>query len=166
MSPAPTSPAARLCAAFGMFCDVTLFHSVLLQPGDSARALSALGLRIKNRKFFLQPCPARGDAHCAIYAHRPARCRDFRCRQLLRVAAGESTEAAALEKIREARAAAAHAHSLIGQITETNPTRALAQRAANALTSPEKTPLHTELESALLELESLLKKNFRHDTAD
>jgi len=164
MSSPPSSPAARLCAACGMCCDGVLFHSVLLQPGDSARALSALGLKIRrknDRDFFLQPCPARSEARCAIYDRRPARCRDFNCRQLLGVAAGEITEASALEKIREARARVARVNALIERIAETNPNRALAHRCANALTSPERTPLHEQLESAMRGLETLLEKDFR-----
>lgn len=147
-----------------MCCNGILFHSVLLQPGDSARALSALGLKTKRKKgrvFFLQPCPAHREDRCAIYEQRPARCRLFNCRQILRVAAGEITEAAALEKIREARTRAANVDALIRRVAETNPGRALAQRCANALTTPERTPLHDELESAMQKLEALLENDFR-----
>ena len=161
-----TSPstAARLCAACGMCCNGTLFHSVLLQPGDSARALSALGLKTKRQKgqeFFRQPCPAHDGAACAIYGRRPVRCRLFNCRQILRVAIGSTTEARAMEKIGEARGLAGRVNALIGRIAETNPNRALAQRCANALTTSDRTPLHDELESAMRKLEALLETEFR-----
>src|ERR1700761_8357592 len=102
----PTSSAAsRLCAACGMCCNGTMFHTVLLQPSDSARALAALGLKLKRRKngknYLLQPCPAFRGSHCSIYAARPERCRLFECRQLRQVAAGEISEATALETIRD-----------------------------------------------------------------
>lgn len=147
-----------------MCCDGSLFHSVLLQPGDSARTLTSLGLktrRKKGREFFLQPCPAYRGCHCAIYAQRPNRCRLFNCRQLLRIATGGTTEAAALEKIAGARELVGRVNKLISQVAETNPNRALAQRCANALTNSGRTMLHDELESAMRELDSLLDTEFR-----
>ena len=164
MAANPPSAAARLCAACGMCCDGVLFHSVLLQPGDSARALSALGLKTKRKKgqeFFRQPCPAHRGCGCAIYGQRPVRCRLFNCRQLLRVATDESTEARAMEIIAGARELVGRADALIGRVAETNPNRSLAQRCANALTTSDPTPLHDELESAMRELESLLDREFR-----
>ncbi|MFA7234519.1 MAG: YkgJ family cysteine cluster protein [Terrimicrobiaceae bacterium] len=161
MTVKPTSAAARLCAACGMCCNGVLFHSVLLQPGDSARALSALGLKIKRKTFFLQPCPAHQGGRCAIYEQRPNRCRNFHCRQLLRVTAGETTEASALQKIARARHLADRVNALIARVADPNPNRAIAQRCANALTTTDRTPLHDELESAARDLESLLEKEFR-----
>ncbi len=158
------SVATRLCAECGMCCNGVLFHSVVLQPEDSARALAALGLKIKRKKgqaFFRQPCSAYRGSLCAIYEQRPVRCRLFACRQLLRVQTGEVTEASALEKIHEARARTAKINALIHQVAETNPMRALAQRGANALTTSEKTPLHDELEAAMHDLETLLEMDFR-----
>lgn len=155
--------ATRLCAACGMCCDGVLFHSVVLQPGDSARALSALGLKIKRRQgaqYFHQPCAAHADARCAIYEHRPARCRLFSCRQLQRVAAGEVSESTARETIREARVRVARVNRLADRITATNPRRALAQRCANALTGAPEEPAN-ELRAAQRELEDLLDRDFR-----
>ena len=160
----PPSAAARLCAMCGMCCDGVLFHSVLLGPGDSARTLSALGLKTKRKKgqeSFRQPCPAHHGCGCAIYDRRPDRCRHFNCRQLLRVAAGATTEARATEKIAGARRLVGRVDALIGRVAETNPSRSLAQRCANALTTSDPTPLNGELESAMRELESLLDREFR-----
>ena len=164
MAANPPSAAARLCAACGMCCNGVLFHSVLLQPGDSARALSALGLKTKRKKgqvFFRQPCPAHHGCGCAIYGQRPVRCRLFKCRQLLRVTAGESTEARAMEILVGARELVGRVDALIGRVAETNASRSLAQRCANALTTSEWSPLHDELESAMRELELVLDQDFR-----
>ena len=55
----------------------------------------------------------------------------------------------------------ARVNALICQAAETNPNRSLAQRCANALTTPARTSLHDKLQSAMLELESLLDQDFR-----
>ena len=156
--------AARLCAACGMCCNGVLFHSVLLQAGESARAFSALGLKTKRQKgrdFFRQPCPAHHGCRCAIYGRRPKRCRLFNCRQILRVATDKAAEARAMEKIDEAGKLVGRVNALIGRVAETNPNRSLAQRCANALTTSDRTPLHDELESAMRKLEALLETEFR-----
>lgn len=158
------SAAARLCAACGMCCNGVLFHSVMLQPGDSARALSANGLKLRRkagRVHFLQPCRAHEGCQCAIYGRRPARCRLFSCRQLLRVTSDETAVASALEKIDEARRLVARVNALISRLAGTNPNRALAQRCANALTTSDWTPPHDELQAAMHELETLLAGEFR-----
>jgi Fe-S-cluster containining protein len=147
-----------------MCCDGVLFDSVILQHGESARALSALGLKIRRKKseeFFLQPCSAHQGCECAIYHQRPERCRRFRCRQLLGVASGEIPEITAREKILEARELVAHVNQLINRIAETNANRSLSRRCANALTTSAWTPLHDELKSAMNELNSLLDREFR-----
>ncbi len=160
-----------LCSSCGMCCDGVLFHSVELQSGDQPRKLSALGLKIRKQKgveYFLQPCSAHrevsGKCSCLIYEDRPARCRNFACRQLRGVLTGEVTEEVALEKIRSARAQVAQVNALMGQIAETNPNRSLAHRVANALTLPkgaEQTPLHDELKVSMENLEAFLAKDFR-----
>ena len=158
------SAAARLCAACGMCCDGVLFHSVVLQRGDSARALAAAGLKIRRkagREFFLQPCSALRECRCALYAERPQRCRLFNCRQLLCLATGETTEAAALEKIEEARRLSARVEVLIGKAGGGNPNRSLSQRCANALTTAEWRPVHDVLQAVMEELEALLSREFR-----
>lgn len=147
-----------------MCCNGSLFHSVVLQPGDSARTLSALGLKTKQKKgqeFFLQPCPAHRGSACAIYGQRPIRCRLFHCHLLLRIWRGEMTATSALEKILEARDRVACVNALIDRVAETNPNRALARRCAYALTTPVWTPAHDELQSSMQSLEKLLENDFR-----
>lgn len=147
-----------------MCCDGVLFHSVLLQSGDSPRKLGSFGLRIKikkGRSYFLQPCPAHERNHCRIYEDRPFRCRVFSCQQLLRLFSGESTEAQALSRIQEARNQINHVNHLIDQLSETNPKRGLAQRCAQALQTDTMTPVHTELETAMGKLALFLENEFR-----
>jgi len=150
-----------------MCCNGVLFQSVRLQAADSARQLSALGLKVKTRKdgaFFPQPCPAHQESHCTIYASRPTRCRLFECRQLLAVDKGTLSEEAALEKIREARRRSARVEELLRQAGETRPHKAFATRYASVFTEPLDPDLATvraELETAMQELESLLASDFR-----
>ena len=147
-----------------MCCDGVLFHSVLLQSGDSSRKLASFGLKTKikkGRSYFLQPCPAHERNRCRIYEDRPLRCRIFNCQQLLRLFSGESTEAQALSKIQEARRQVDHVNHLIDQLSETNPKRGLAQRCAQALLTETKTPRHTELETAMEKLALYLENEFR-----
>lgn len=92
---------------------------------------------------------------------RPTRCQQFNCRQIIAVLAGETSETAAMEKIREARDLVLRINALINRLAETNPNRALAQRCANALTVAERSPLHDELASTMHSLEALLAKEFR-----
>ena len=166
-----STPSARLCASCGMCCDGVLFHSVELQAGDSRRQLASLGMKLRIKKgvdYFLQPCSMHSEVgsscSCAIYDQRPLRCRRFDCKQLLAVAAGETTEAAAMERIQEARTSVAQVNGLIAEFGESNLNRGLAHRVAHALTlqkGEERTPLHDRLDGAMLELESLLEKEFR-----
>lgn len=159
--------AARLCAACGMCCNGVMFHSVRLQPGDSARELASLGLKLKRGKSHIpQPCPAHQESCCSIYAHRPARCRLFACRQLESVASGAASEAVALEKILEAGRRVARVRELFHQAGDVREHKAFATRYASLFTppidpSPPAVRLREELASAMNDLEQLLAKDFR-----
>ena len=91
-----------LCLHCGLCCNGVLFADVRPGPGDGSPLFAG-------RKRVAQPCPAfgAGDCKCAIYAERPQRCRQFECRQLLGVAAGEIPAAAARRRIAKARRLAA-----------------------------------------------------------
>jgi Fe-S-cluster containining protein len=83
-----------------------LFADVELQARDNADRLSALGLQLerKGRKLaFAQPCACFDGKLCRIYGERPARCRNFNCGTLQRVAKGELGPAAALTRIKQVR---------------------------------------------------------------
>jgi hypothetical protein len=163
------TPAARLCAACGMCCNGVLFYSVVLQPADAARKLAVLGLKVKRRRNeqqILQPCPAHQGSSCAIYDQRPERCRIFACRQLRAVEAGEISEAAALEKILEARRLAERVRGLFRAAGDVRENKAFVVRYETLFTapldlSPEAVALRQELRAAMRELEDLLAKDFR-----
>ncbi len=163
--------ATRLCAACGMCCNGVLFFSVRLQDGDSARELTALGLKIKRRadgRHMLQPCPAHTGSGCTVYDARPARCRLFACRQLLAVEAGEISENAALEKIAEARRLAGRVRALLENAGDTRSHKSLAARCETVFTpplDPETAEARDALAGAMRELEGLLTRDFRVDHA-
>lgn len=154
-----------------MCCNGVLFHTVQLQPADSAKELAALGLKLKRKKgqnFILQPCPQYRAAQCSIYAVRPQRCRLFECRQLQRVASGEITEAMALEKIQEAQTKVAQVNSLLQDSGTTNPKRPLSKRYEKIMAEPldpsadhDALHLRSELTRAMQALETILDQDFR-----
>ena len=161
----PTA-AARLCAACGLCCNGAMFHKVILQPGDSAHELRALGLKIKRKKgqfTMSQPCSAYCEGQCSIYAQRPQRCRLFECRQLLRLAQGEITESAAMEKIQDALRKLALVSELLAQAGETNVERPLSKRC-DAITADAEnhTPeFRAALAQAMTDFDALLDQDFR-----
>ena len=161
----------NLCNECGLCCNGVMFHTVRLQPADSAKALAALGLKLKRKKgahYILQPCPAWQDAQCSIYAARPERCRVFECRQLQRVATGETTEAAALEKIRDVQLQVARVNELLARAGSTNPKRPLSKRCEKILaepldasSDPAALALRDDLTRAMRELNAVLDTDFR-----
>lgn len=92
-------PVDALCLRCGLCCNGVLFADVRPEPGDHSILFSTHGRRVA------QPCPAfkSADCTCTIYAGRPTRCRQFECKQLLAVRAGDKSVEAALFRIREAR---------------------------------------------------------------
>jgi Fe-S-cluster containining protein len=147
-----------------MCCDGTLFHSVVLQPTDSPRTLSSLGLTLKRKPgvtTFRQPCSAHQNHQCTIYENRPSRCRLFNCQQLLRVASGEITQSVAQETISSTRKRINHVVERIERLTETNPNQGLAQRFSVALANTAPSSERADLEAAMCELQAILEKEFR-----
>ena len=164
------SAASRLCAACGMCCNGVMFDLVRLQPGDSPRALAALGLKVKRKRgqsHLVQPCPAHCESQCSIYAARPERCRVFECRQLQRVASGEITEGMAREKIGEAVRLVAEVNVLLLRVGGTNAKRALSQRCETAMSEAldvddeALVETRSRLTRAKRELDALLDQEFR-----
>ncbi len=148
-----------------------MFHTVRLQPSDVPPALAALGLKLKRKSrgdMILQPCPAFRDECCSIYAQRPERCRLFECRQLRQVAAGEISEAMALEKIRGVQARAARLDVLSRRANGGVRKGPLSKRCETALaepfdatTHPELVEQRAELARGLAELDEVLDEDFR-----
>ena len=173
-TPDISSTTARLCGACGMCCNGVMFHIVRLQPGDSPKALAAMGLKLKRKRGecqIIQPCPAHRDSQCSIYAARPERCRIFECRQLQRVAAGEITEAMAMEKIGKARRLAAEVHALLLRTGGTNEKHPLSKRCETAMAVPpdpsaDEAAAATRIRLTLAkqELDALLDQDFRIST--
>ena len=152
-----------------MCCDGVLFYGVKLQPSDSARALRALGLKVK-RKYgheqSLQPCAAHQNCACSIYADRPQRCREFECRQLVGVARAELSETQALENILHARTLVDRVEELLLIAKDERLGKALATRCETVFTPPlDDSPGAAEnrvaLGGAIKELEAFLSSHFR-----
>ncbi len=167
--------ASGLCAACGMCCNGVLFDIVRLQPGEAPKAFAALGLKVKRKlgeSFFVQPCAAHRDSCCTIYPMRPERCRVFACQQLQRVAAGESSEAVAREKIAEALRRIAAVIALLDELGGTNENRALSKRCEQAMSDPigetpsaATTEIRARLARAKLKLDAQLDRDFRVEPA-
>lgn len=153
-----------------MCCNGVLFYGVTLQPADSAKTLAGLGLRLKQKRrqtLFLQPCPAHRSGSCAIYEHRPERCRKFSCRQLEKMEAGAISFPAAEAKVSTALAGVARVQALLAAAGEKNLRRSLAVRCAGVLErrpdaeEKEFPQLQDNLRRAMADLEDLLEKDFR-----
>lgn len=148
-----------------------MFHTVQLQPGDSAKELAALGLKLKRkqgRHFILQPCPAFQNSQCSIYAARPERCGRFECQQLKRLAVGQITEAMAVEKIKAAQRRVEQINELLQQAGKTNFKHPLSKRCEKVLAEPvdlvsnqETAARRHRLTQAMQELNVFLNDDFR-----
>ena len=166
-----TTVASRLCNSCGLCCNGVIFHTVRLQPKDSAPELVALGLKLKRKKgqdYILQPCPAYRDAKCSIYEQRPQRCRLFKCQQLRRLERGEITEPMALEKIQDVQRLATRMDELSRRADGTMRKGPLTKRCETALAEPFDATDHHELVAereelavALGELDTILDEHFR-----
>ncbi len=166
-----TPSAGDLCRACGLCCNGVLFHTVRLQPADSAKALAALGLKLKRKKgahYILQPCPAWCGGQCGIYAARPERCRRFECQQLQRIATGAIAPEQALARIREVQSRVADLERLLAQCGRTDPQRPLSRRYEKIFAEPldPSSPpaalaLRAALTQAMQALESILDADFR-----
>lgn len=156
--------AAGLCTECGLCCNGVLFDQVVLQREDSPRALAALGLRIKKKRFFPQPCAALCGTRCVVYADRPVRCRVFECRQYRDVAAGTLTADAASARIREAKLLVREIESLLNALGGDNRRKPLAQRCATVLAeapNPNDAARRAELAIAMEKLQAFLTAHFR-----
>lgn len=142
MKTAPPSAAtaiSKLCPACGLCCNGVLFGDVELQPGDKAKLLTELGVKLfrKGRKTaFAQPCACLKNGLCRIYADRPTRCATFDCGLLKRVQAGKTTPTAALKKIAEAKQRATEVLELVRLLGNTDESLPLNQRYAAVIAEP------------------------------
>ena len=155
----------NLCTDCGLCCNGVMFSIVALQPGESAKALGALGLHVK-RGTFTQPCAALDGLCCTIYEQRPVRCRLFECQQLQRIAAGEITEAEALEAVRDVQRRVAELNVLLEKAGANNPRKPLYHRSVTALGEDHPPELLGEIARASAALESVLDADFRLPRSD
>ncbi|MEI9894728.1 MAG: hypothetical protein WDN28_12780 [Chthoniobacter sp.] len=174
MTPAEQAAAAsRLCAACGMCLQWVMFYHVRLQPGDSPKELSALGLKLKRRKGGeLYPAAVPGVSRialldlCGAPGALPAL---FACRQLQRVSEGAITEAAALESIQEARRRVAEVEEMLARAGRTSVKRPLFKRyekvmavpVVDAASEPGAVELRDQLTLAMHGLDVFLDEEFR-----
>jgi len=109
-----------VCRACGLCCDGTLFSRVPLEPAEIL-AMSDLGfgiVHVSHPAYFTQPCSKCVGGSCSVYALRPQNCREFRCRLLQRLEAGELSVENALALVKRAislAATPAQAHLLAAE---------------------------------------------------
>jgi uncharacterized protein len=152
-----------LCLQCGLCCNGVLFADVRPEHGDRSPLFAQHGPRVA------QPCPAfhAGDCTCALYADRPARCRQFECKQLLAVGAGKTPAAAALKKIRAAKKLAAEVEQYLVELGFNDATLPLSKRFQRCQRAAEsrKIPLEqleplADLQLAVHQLNGLLAQDF------
>jgi len=139
--PTPMEAAiTTLCPQCQLCCNGVLFADVELQPGDSPDDLRHLGVRLrrKGRKScFNQPCAQlQADGLCRIYRDRPRMCAGFECGVLLRLAAGDWTEAQAIARIRKARRLEQKVRHLLDRLGNQDVHQALTKRYQKVMEEP------------------------------
>ncbi len=160
-SPDSAAVAASLCLDCGLCCNGVLFDQVRLQPGDRVKPLEAMGLKVKKRQYFPQPCQALCGTRCTIYGNRPVRCREFVCRQFQLVAAGQLAATQARQRIAGAKDLAARVEQHLKGTAGENRRKPLAQRVATALLVLPEGPEALILRQAMQSLTELLEVHFR-----
>lgn len=154
--------AAALCEECGLCCNGVLFDQVRLQPGDGVKPLVALGLKIKKRRFFPQPCRALCGTRCTIYLQRPVRCREFECYQFQQVAGGQLPAAQARQTIARTRALVDRVEQSLEGTAGGNRRKPLAQRVATALQGEIPPGMASSaLSQAMQALQEALAEHFR-----
>jgi Fe-S-cluster containining protein len=96
---------SRLCMACGLCCDGALHNAGVLLPEEVPVAFSR-GMNVSEagaEARFALPCPMLKDRCCTIYAGRPRACRNYKCRLLMSLDAGENSLEECLDKVRNAR---------------------------------------------------------------
>lgn len=127
-----------LCTQCGLCCDGTLFGDVELGGRREAIRLEALGLDVDSDdadvELLALPCAGLRGTRCGVYVHRPQCCRTFECRLLQQAQRGHVTTAAALARIRGAKAQVTRVRALLAGLEPRGSTRLpLAERVANAI---------------------------------
>jgi len=96
---------SQLCVSCGLCCDGALHDAAALLPEEMSLALS-LGMKVtrsgQDVRFSL-PCHLLKDRCCTVYANRPSPCRNYKCRLLRSLQAGEKSLEECLDKVSTAR---------------------------------------------------------------
>ena len=108
--------ASQLCMACGLCCNGALHDAAALLPEEATLALD-LGMKVTQSERGVQfelPCHLLKDRCCTVYADRPSPCRNYRCRLLQSLDAGERSLEQCLDKV-------SNAQSLLGDLVDILP---------------------------------------------
>jgi hypothetical protein len=129
----------RLCPECGLCCNGVLFADVKLLAADDALVLEQAGLKVKEsgrRQGFDQPCACFHGGRCAVYEHRPARCRQFDCHTLKQARNGEISLSLARRRIREAKRESEKVRTLLRALGQQDEHRPLTHRYKLVMSQP------------------------------
>ena len=157
----------QLCLECGMCCNGVIFADVRLRKGDDGARLRAMGLRMKGKSMFCQPCAALEGCRCRIYEKRPRYCREFECTVLQSFNSGKLKKGSALRIIREAKKRVRRVKELLrklGDRDEEEDLRGRFRRMARKLERPDLDEVtgraYGELTLAMHDLNQLLREAF------
>ena len=146
-----------------MCCNGALHNAAALLPEEVPLALG-LGMKVTQsdqEAHFALPCHLLKDRCCSVYADRPSPCRDYKCRLLRSLEAGERGLNECLDKVSRAR-------SLLSDLEAILP-RGMTLPEARAAAASQATENDTRmLENAKIKLQAFalniyLEKYFRND---
>lgn len=164
----------QLCLECGLCCNGVIFARGELQPEEDPARFRALGLTLQparpskdaGRKF-KQPCTAFDGCRCQVYRERPSYCRQFECRLLKCVQAGEIEIPDALRLIRSARRRVNAVKRLLRELGDSDESVALSlrfrrmqKRFDQKQTDRKSAGLYGELTLAVHDLNLLLSGTF------
>ena len=157
----------QLCLECGMCCNGVIFGDVKLREGDDAARLESLGLRMKGKRAFSQPCAALEGCRCRIYEERPKYCREFECVVLENVKSGRLKKTVARGIIREAKKRVTRVERLLNELGDRNELKDLRARVRHMARKLERPDLddetrrvYGELTLAMHDLNQLLREAF------
>lgn len=167
--PSLPKEAHQLCRACGFCCTGVLFADVRLQSARESHQLRQLGVPVQpggRHGRLLQPCPCFTGACCAIYDHRPQRCRTFLCALVQKLISGRVSLDQALRIVQEARSVLQDLEAALAASGDRSPRLPLNRRIACALAQPVDLAARSSLATrqrlvrATIRLTSVLQRHF------